>query len=143
LGLEVDWWQPSKSGVGYEFGIYRSAASEDNSKFDIEAEGSIVEYAIGTRYTVETRTLSGYPYMGVGLSYLEGTLDLESGTTTTAEDTAFGAYVHAGMRWKITGETSFGFDYRRLIGIDSFEFDGGGDLNPDYHQLSILLGLSF
>ena len=143
LGLELDWWQPSKGGLGYEIGLYRSSASEDNSKFDIQADGSIVEYGIGTRYTFETRTLNGYPYVGVGLSYLEGDLELDSDSPSSANDTAFGGYAHFGMRWRITGDTSFGFDYRRLIGISSFETDDGQDLNPDYHQLSILLGLSF
>ena len=130
LGAEVD-VSNHETGNGFEVGT--SYSSEDSSN----AELTLWDIYGGYRKTFHLESEQIRPYVSVGAAILHGELDLGPADD---DDTTLGAYFRVGMNFELEKDMRLGVDFRHLFAeLDFF----GDDVDVDYNQLAIMLGIPF
>ena len=119
-------------------GFWGSAAEEDVDGSDVTSRNS--ELSLGLRGIFGTGTLR--PYIGAGISFVEGELESREGnTTTTTDDGSIGAYLSAGLVIHVHEAVYLGFDVRAMGGAD-YDIQGE-ELDAGYGQATLFVGVRF
>jgi len=131
-------WEPEDSGLGGEFGVYRS--EEDDELGSLEAEASTTELFGGVRQNFGGEALR--PFVGAGVSWIESKVEIDDGGNSDSDDdSGAGLYVHGGLDAWISPQVALGVEYRMLLGTDLTLF--GEDTDADYGQVTFSIGFSF
>jgi len=133
-GFEVDSYHAS-SGDGFEFGF--SYSSKDNHFQGTSVEATFMDLYGGYRHTFRADQDGIHPYVGLGIDFLNGDIDVGP---VSADDDAWGAYVRAGLNFQFESDVRLGLDYRHVFSslrIEGESFDG------DFDQLALTLGFPF
>jgi opacity protein-like surface antigen len=140
VGIEFDSYSRT-APIGWELGL--SYSSEDESAGGISVEVTGLELYGGVRKTWETGSGRLRPYLGGGLSALNGEIEasISGDGSDSDDDTSLGAYLHGGVRFQATDAVSLGADLRYRLGTD-FDIDGL-DIDSDFFQMAVTLGFSF
>jgi Outer membrane protein beta-barrel domain len=130
LGAEVD-VSNRETGNGFEVGT--SYSNEDSSN----AELTLWDLYGGYRKTFHLENDQLHPYFSVGAAIVHGELDLGPADD---DDTTLGAYFRVGMNFELEKDMRLGVDFRHLFAELDFFSD---DVDVDYNQLAIMLGIPF
>jgi hypothetical protein len=148
FGVTVD-FGPADWPVTWAVGYYFSATQEDttftsgNISVDGEVTAAVGELSFGVRTTWNTGATR--PFVEGGLAAVIAGLDLEADTGSIDDsDAGAGAYVQAGVYWRLGSRFNLGLNARALFGSeidlgDNFGEDfSGGD--ADYVSGGLILG---
>ena len=123
------------AGVGIEIGLFLAGDSDDSLGPEITA--GFLEASVGLRGRLDVGPLQFS--IGAGPAFILGAADIESGPDEN--DSSAGIYAHLGALVRIGDTFGLGLDARGLSGTD-ITFDGIGDTDADYGQVTIVLGFS-
>lgn len=121
--------------IGYEFGV--SGARDDETVLGVEIESQVLEIYGGIRKEFGDQSVR--PFVGLGISAQQISLDSDTPGTTDVDDTVFGGYLHAGIALQVGDGFSFLLDGRALF-ADDYELGG---LEADSQTFSVGIGVGF
>ena len=82
-------------------------------------------------------------FVGMGVTYVNGTTERVVGVNTVVDDSdsSAGGYGHAGLAWRVSKTLRLGFDVRGVFGTDLTLHNQQAD--ADYVQAAFLLGIGW
>jgi hypothetical protein len=144
VGLDVDTYKP-RSGIGAEMGFQYatdSGSTDIPSQGPADIDGENIELYAGARKTFPLFNDRFYPYLSLGITWIDSTFDLSlpNGSTSDGGD-SFGVYIRGGFYWNFAGNWHVGLDLRRVIGTEIDIL--GVSTDADYFQPAVFLGFAF
>lgn len=128
-------WLGEGSPFGFEYGL--SLSGDSTTFMGVDVTGTLFEGFFGGRYVLGDGPL--FPVAGVGLEFASAHVEGETGGMSVSDDdTAFGAYAHVGLLWRVAGSLLLGLDARvaETSNLTLFGVDG----DASYTQLALVLG---
>lgn len=142
VALAVEFVSQSAGAIaGFEAGF---SYSTDDDDFDaggvtLDAEAEVFEVYAGVHKSF-LDSMRVRPYVGAGLTYLQGEIELSGGGgSADDDDDVFGVYLHGGLGLPLNDRLEAGVDVRTIFADDFDVF--GNDADADYAQASVFLGL--
>ncbi|MGR3433906.1 MAG: outer membrane protein [Shimia sp.] len=150
-GLRATWWRDARLGFGVEVNhakVYAdgpNAAAAGYSDFELTDGINYVTANVMRRFP-DTSYAGFTPYVGAGLGVAVPHVDI----TTTGGQRTFeyqltgpAAVVMAGASRPITDRASVFVEYKGAFSQNTFDLEGGGELETDLVTNALNLGLSF
>jgi hypothetical protein len=139
VGVSVD-FHTGDLPFNWVAGMYLSSREEEETiPFfgDVDVEVSFTEIDFGILKKWESETTR--PFVGGGLTYVEGEIEFSAGGQSDSEDDNVAAiFGEGGVYWRLGGAFNIGIGGRLVFGADLEVEDL--DVDGDYVQVGLLLG---